>query len=139
MPARFPARGTSGRRAPAATVLGVSEPALRIVDEEQNEVALDADESAALLRATAGLEAATVSACPDCHSRVLAAVALVDLVDASAPHPRAPEILELADEAPTLHLYVVDEASECEHRSWRDPLSSEWLEVVDSATGPPVR
>ena len=37
---------------------------------------------------TAGLEAATVSACPDCHSRVLAAVALIDLVDASAPHPR---------------------------------------------------
>jgi hypothetical protein len=117
----------------------VSEPALRIVDEEQNEVALDAAETTEFLGATAGLEAATVSACPDCHSRVLAAVALVDLVDASAPHPRALEILELADEAPTLHLYVVDEASECQHRSWRDPLYGEWLDVVDSATGPPVR
>ena len=30
---------------PAATVLGVSEPALRIVDEEQNEVALDPAET----------------------------------------------------------------------------------------------
>ena len=124
--------------APPATVVGVSEPALRIVDEEQNEVALDADESAALLRATAGLEAATVSACPDCHSRVLAAVALVDLVDASAPHPRAPEILELADEAPTLHLYVIDEASECRHRAWLDPLYGEWIDIVDGAAGPPV-
>ena len=122
----------------AATVLGVSEPALRIVDEEQNEVALDAADTAALLLATAGLEAATVSACPDCHSRVLAAVALVDLVDASAPHPRALEIVELADEAPTLHLYVVDEAGECSHRLWRDPLYAEWLEVVDGAAGPPV-
>ena len=116
----------------------MSEPALRIVDEEQNEVALDAADSAALLLATAGLEAATVSACPDCHSRVVATVALVDLVDASAPHPRALEIVELADEAPTLHLYVVDEASDCNHRSWRDPLYAEWLEIVDGAAGPPV-
>jgi hypothetical protein len=116
----------------------VSEPALRIVDEEQNEVALDAADTAALLLATAGMEAATVSACPDCNSRVLAAVALVDLVDASAPHPRALEIVELADEAPTLHLYVVDEASDCSHRSWRDPLYAEWLEVIDGAAGPPV-
>jgi hypothetical protein len=117
----------------------VSEPALRIVDEEQNEVALDAGEAAALLIATAGLEAATVSACPDCHSRVLAAVALVDLMDASAPHPRAAEIVELADEAPTLHLYVIDEASDCRHRLWLDPLYGEWIEVVEGATGPPVR
>jgi hypothetical protein len=124
---------------PAATVLGVSEAALRIVDEEQNEVVLDQAETAALLGATAGLEAATVSACPDCRSRVLAAVAVIDLVDASAPHPRALEIVELAGEAPTLHLYVVDEASDCQHRSWRDPLYGEWIDVVDDATGPPVR
>ena len=112
---------------------------MRIVDEEQNEVVLDAEETAALLAATAGLEAATVSACPDCHSRVVAAVALVDLVDASAPHPLGREIVELADEAPTLHLYVVDEVAECTHPSWRDPLSAEWLEVVDGAGGAPVR
>jgi hypothetical protein len=117
----------------------VAEPALRIVDEEQNEVGLDQAETAALLAITAGLEAATVSACPDCHSRVLAAVALVDLVEVSAPHPRAAEIVELADEAPTLHLYVVDEATECRHRSWLDPLYSEWLDVVDGASGTPVR
>lgn len=112
---------------------------MRIVDEEQNEVALDESEAAALLAVTAGLEAATVSACPDCHSRVLAAVALVDLVDASAPHPRARDIVELADEAPTLHLYVIDEVTDCRHRSWLDPLYAEWLEVVDGASGPPVR
>jgi len=117
----------------------VAEPALRIVDEEQNEVGLDRAETDALLAITAGLEAATVSACPDCHSRVLAAVALVDLVEISAPHPRAAEILELADEAPTLHLYVVDEATECRHRSWLDPLYAEWLDVVDGASGAPVR
>lgn len=117
----------------------MSEPALRIVDEEQNEVCLDAAETAALLGATGGLEAATVSACPDCHSRVLAAVALVDLVDASAPHPRAADIIELADEAPTLHLYVIDEASDCPHRSWLDPLYGEWIDIVDGAAGPPVR
>jgi hypothetical protein len=112
---------------------------LRIVDEEQNDVSLDQAEAATLLLATGGLEAATVSACPDCHSRVLAAVALVDLVERSAPHSRAADIVELADEAPTLHLYVVDEAADCRHRSWLDPLYGEWLEVVDSASGPAVR
>ena len=126
------------RRVPAATVPDVSEPALRIVDEEQNELGFDSADAAALLAATAGLEAATVSACPDCHSRVLAAVAVVDLVDASPPFPRARELLELADEAPTLHLYVVD-TSACRHRSWLDPLYAEWVDVVDDAAGPPVR
>ncbi|HEY5014568.1 MAG TPA: hypothetical protein VIK61_17925 [Acidimicrobiia bacterium] len=115
------------------------EPALRIVDEEQNEVALDAAETGALLAATAGLEAATVSACPDCHSRVLAAVALVDLIDASPPLPRGADLVDLADEAPTLHLYVVDEAADCRHRQWLDPLYGEWIEIVEGAAGPPVR
>jgi hypothetical protein len=136
---RFPFLRNLKRAAPATTVGDVSEPALRIVDEEQNEVTLDEAETAALLAITVGLEAATVSACPDCHSRVLAAVALVDLVEISAPHPRAAEIMELADEAPTLHLYVVDEATDCRHRSWLDPLYAEWLDVVDGASGPPVR
>jgi hypothetical protein len=136
---KFRADRSLGRAAPATTVGGVAEPALRIVDEEQNEVGLDRAETDALLAITAGLEAATVSACPACHSRVLAAVALVDLVEISAPHPRAAEILELADEAPTLHLYVVDEATECRHRSWLDPLYAEWLDVVDGASGAPVR
>ena len=117
----------------------MSDPALRIVDEDQNEIAVDASDTAALLAATAGLEAATVSACPDCHSRVVAAVAIVDVVDAAPPFPRARELLELADEAPTLHLYVVDEATDCRHRSWLDPLYAEWLEVVGDPAGPPVR
>ena len=140
MTIRFPSLGALGRGSPATTVAFVSEPALRIVDEEQNEVGLDQTEATALLAVTAGLEAATVSACPDCHSRVLAAVALVDLMTVSAPHERAADIVELADEAPTLHLYVVDEVTECRHRLWLDPLYSEWLEVVeDGASGTPVR
>jgi hypothetical protein len=117
----------------------VAEPALRIVDEDQNEVGLDASDAAAMLAATAGLEGATVSACPDCHSRVVAAVALVDLIDASPPFPRSRELAELADEAPTLHLYVIDDASECRHRTWLDPLYAEWVDVVDDSAGPHVR
>jgi hypothetical protein len=111
---------------------------LRIMDEDGNEVALDADESRCLLAITGGLEAATVSACPDCVCRVLAAVALVDLLDAAPPHPRGNELIDLADEAPTLHLYVVDDATECEHPRWRDPLAEEWLDVGE-APGPHVR
>jgi hypothetical protein len=113
-------------------------PGLRFLDDDGNEVALDADEAGALLAVTGGLEAATVSACADCRSRVLAAVALVDLLDASAPHARASELVQLADDAPTLHLYVVDDATECRHDPWRDPLHEEWSEVAE-ASGPSVR
>jgi hypothetical protein len=108
---------------------------LTFVDDEGAEVVLDAAEAAALLAATEGLDPATISACPDCRSRVVAAVALVDLLDVSDAHARAGELVELADEAPTLHVYVVDDASECAHRRWRDPLASEWADVVD-ASGP---
>lgn len=98
-------------------------------------VTLDAGEAAALLELTSGLDAATVSACPDCRSRVVAAVALVDVLDEAGPHPRAGELIELADDAPTLHLFVVDDATGCRHRRWRDPLHEEWEDVV-SGSGP---
>jgi hypothetical protein len=108
---------------------------LRFVDDDGVEVALDAVESDALLAVTEALEPATVSACPDCRSRVVAAVALVDLLDVSAPHPRTGELVDLADEAPTLHLYVIDEATDCAHPRWRDPGYGEWRDAID-APGP---
>jgi hypothetical protein len=111
---------------------------LRFVDDDGVEVVLDRHESDSLLAVTRGLEPATVSACPDCRSRVLAAVAFVDLLDASAPHPRTVELVDLADEAPTLHVYVVDDASECQHRAWRDPGYGEWRDAID-APGPRLR
>ena len=66
---------------------------------------------ATLLALTGGLEAATVSACPTCRSRILAVVALVDLLDDAPPFARSGALLELADDAPTLHLYVRDLAA----------------------------
>lgn len=101
------------------------------MDDDGNEVALDAYEADSFFALTGRLEAATVSACPDCRCRVVAAVALVDLLDASPPHPRSGEISDLADDAPTLHLYVVDELTNCEHARWVDPLSDEWADAVD--------
>ena len=71
------------------------------------------------------LEEATVSACGQCRSRVIAAVALVDLLDGS-PHPRSGDLIDLADEAPTLHLYVIDLTTHCRHKPWRSALL-EWL------------
>ena len=103
---------------------------LTFVDDDGNRVALDAGETSALLALTGGFDAATVSACPECRSRVVAVVALVDLLDAAPPHPRVPDILELADDAPTLHLYVVDECTDCEHRLWRDPGYAEWEDAL---------
>jgi len=105
---------------------------LAFLDDEGAAVHLDAAEAASLLTVTDGLDAATTSACPGCRSRVVSAVALVDLLAGSAPHARGGELVDLADEAPTLHLYVVDAASRCRHRSWRDPGGEEWREATAS-------
>src|SRR5260370_15176531 len=87
----------------------VARVALRILDEDGNRVDLDPGEADALFAATASLEEATVSACGQCRSRVVAAVALVDLLDGEAGfHTRSGDLIDLADDAPTLHLYVLD-------------------------------
>jgi hypothetical protein len=112
--------------------------ALRFMDDDGVELGFDATETPALLALIGDLDAATVSACPDCRSRVLAAVALVDLLDGAAPHPRAGELRDLADDAPTLHVFLVDDEHRCGHRRWRDPLADEWREVVGSR-GPHAR
>jgi len=103
---------------------------LAIVDDAGGRIEFDAVEAEAFLTITDGLEAATTSACARCRSRVLACVALVELLDGAPPHPRTTEIVELADEAPTLHVYVVDLAQRCAHRTWRDPGHEEWLDAV---------
>jgi hypothetical protein len=104
---------------------------LTFLDGELSEVALDDDETQTFLAMVGDLDGVTVSACPGCRSRILAAVALVDLLDAAPPHPRAPELVELADEAPTLHVYLVDEGSECNHEAWLDPGFDEWADAVE--------
>ncbi|MFM7060079.1 MAG: hypothetical protein ACKOZL_02685 [Actinomycetes bacterium] len=103
---------------------------LAIVDDAGGRIEFDAVEAEAFLAITDGLEAATTSACARCWSRVLACVALVELLDGAPPHPRTTEIVELADDAPTLHVYVVDLAQRCTHRTWRDPGHEEWLDAV---------
>lgn len=103
---------------------------LTFLDGEAVEVKLDQEEGRSLLALLGGLERVTVSACPGCRSRTLAAVAFVDLLDAAPPHPRAAELVELADEAPTLHVYLVDEDSDCSHERWLDPGYDEWAGAV---------
>lgn len=113
---------------------------LAVLDDDGEEVLLDRDETGTLLALAAGLEPATVSACPGCRSRVVAAVALVDLLDDAPPVGRSRELVELADDAPTLHLYVRDLETRCDHRRWHDPGSEEWAEVMaDLAERRPVR
>lgn len=111
---------------------------LRFLDDDGEAVELDPSEAAALWALTGGLEAATVSACPGCRSRVVAVVAFVDLIDAAPAHPRTGELIELADEAPTLHLYVVDHGARCRHAAWRDPGRDEWLDATE-LPGPRLR
>ena len=102
---------------------------LVICDDAGGEVMLDAASADTLLALTDSFEGATVSACPQCRARVLAAVAVVDVLDKAPPHPAATTIINLADDAPTLHLYVMEPDSDCSHRLWHDPGYEEWLEV----------
>src|SRR4029453_16434554 len=104
---------------------------LTFLDGELSEVSLDDGEASTFLALVGDLDAVTVSACPTCRSRILAAVALVDLLDAAPPHPRASELVELADEAPTLHVYLVDEGRACTHEAWLDPGYDEWADAVE--------
>jgi hypothetical protein len=111
------------------------EGSLAVLDDDGNRVVLDAAEALMLFGFTDALEAATVSACPMCRSRVVAVVALLDLLDSGPFHPRATELGELAEEAPTLHLYVEDLVSDCEHDDWLDPGFTEWSDAVDEVPG----
>jgi hypothetical protein len=111
---------------------------LVVLDADGEEVAFDAAEARDLFTLTGGLEGATVSACPHCRSRILAVVALADLLDAAPPFTRSSELIELADEAPTLHVYVRDLAQRCSHREWRDPGAEEWTDVMIQLAGPPT-
>ena len=103
---------------------------LTIVDDEGRGIELDATEAAALFALTDELDTATTSACPQCRSRVVSVIALADLLDTAPPHPLVGEIVELADDAPTLHLYVIDGRARCAHRAWRDPGHEEWVDAV---------
>jgi hypothetical protein len=112
------------------TLPHVTAPALTVMDDDGQAVVFDAAEVAILLALTGDLEAATVSACPQCRSGILAAVALVDLLRGVAPFARGPELVDLADDAPTLHLYVRDHEARCAHRAWHDPGFEEWSGVM---------
>ena len=113
-------------------------PDLVIFDADGEEVAFDAVEARDLLALTGGLEAATVSACPQCRCRILAVVALADLLADAPPFARSGELLVLADDAPTLHVYVRDVPAECVHRAWRDPGAEEWADVLAELAGPSI-
>jgi len=112
---------------------------LAILDEEGEELVFDEFDATVLLGLTQGFDAATVSACPACRSRVLACVALVDLLRDTAMHPGGRELVELAEDAPTLHLYVQDLATTCRHDRWLDPGYTEWSEVLREVGDRPAR
>ena len=113
-------------------------PALVIFDADGEELSFDAAEAVDLFALTGDLDAATVSACPQCRSRILAVVALGDLLADAPPFARAPDLVVLADDAPTLHVYVRDDAARCVHRAWRDPGAEEFAEVSAELAGPSI-
>lgn len=101
---------------------------LVVTDGEEGVVLLDEDEANAF---RSMFEAAMVSGCPTCRSRMLAVLAFTDALQDAPPVGVAHELDLLAAEAPTMHIYVIDRAVVCEHRAWRDPGYDEWAEVAD--------
>jgi hypothetical protein len=103
---------------------------LVILDEGGDRVLLADADAASLFAATGDLEAATVSGCPACRSRILACLALVDILDEAPPFANTNELVELADDAPSSHLYVYDPDARCRNARWLDPGRAEWAEVL---------
>ena len=134
----MPCGGHAGRRHYGAAVPDTPAADLVVLDADGECVVFDAVEARALLSLTGGLEGATVSACPGCRSRILAVVALADLLDDAPPFPHSGALVELADDAPTLHVYVRDLAGRCAHREWRDPGAEEWADVMTELAGPAI-
>jgi hypothetical protein len=116
----------------------VAAPDLVIFDADGEDLTFDPAEASSLFSLTGNLDAATVSACPRCRSRVVAVVALADLIADAPPFARSGELLALADDAPTLHLYVRDLQTACAHRTWLDPGAEEWADVVAELAGPSI-
>ena len=112
-------------------------PVLVVLDDDGEAVGLDAEDLASLLAISDGLDRATVSACPQCTSRIVAAVALADLLRDAASFGASGALLELADDAPTLHLYVRDLDTTCRHRAWRDPGFEEWSDAMSDLVDRP--
>ncbi len=103
---------------------------LIVFDADGNDVVVAPDQIDELLSPLDNLRGATVSACPDCRSQVVACLALAEVLTAVV-NPLADELSELAEEAPTLHLYIFDAGTKCRHRSWHDPGFEEWTEAVE--------
>ena len=99
-----------------------------VTDGEEGVVLLSDDEANAFRTM---FDAAMVSACPTCRSRMLAVLAFTDALQDAPLLGVAHELDLLAAEAPTMHLYVIDRAIDCAHRAWRDPGYDEWVEVAD--------
>lgn len=107
--------------------------AVVFADDDGNRLVLSEPEAVTLFGLTNGLEAATVSACPHCRSRVIAVVALADLLEGTTMLPRARELIDLAEDAPTLHLYADDLSARCTHSAWIDPGYEEWADALDES------
>src|SRR5262245_65414415 len=89
-----------------------SECSLAFVDDDGNRVVLDAGEAVLLFGLADAFEAATVSACPTCRNRVLAVVAVLDELENCPFHPRAADLTEWEEEAPTTALDVEDRVND---------------------------
>ena len=107
-------------------------------DGDGGSVVVHGREADSLWSLTEGFDAATVSACIECGSCILAVVAVVDTIDRSLPHDASAAIVDLADDAPTLHLYVTRSAGpqRCTHHSWRAPGFEEWCDAMGVARRP---
>ncbi len=103
---------------------------LIVFDDDGNEVVIPAGQVDELLLSLKDLSSVTVSACPACRSRVVACLALIETAFVSS-HPSTCDLVDLAEEAPTLHLYVFDADTTCRHRGWHDPGFEEWSEAVE--------
>lgn len=111
--------------------------ALCIIDNDGRRLEINHEDALSLFALSEDLEAATTSSCTECRSRVIASGAVSELLSSFVEHPRVAEIIAFADDASTLHVYVIDVESPCAHRTWRDPGREEFFMAVKAQS--PIR
>ena len=111
---------------------GVAAPALAFLDDEGEEVLLDADEAARAPRAHRQSRRRDRLGVPDLSEQDRRGGRAGRRAGGRAATSRAARSSSSSPTTlPTLHLYVRDLTSRCAHDAWRDPGFDEWNEAID--------
>ena len=107
---------------------------VKVLDSSAEFITLNSHQANLLYSAMLGDSDPRISSCVECRSAVVATEPLSSVLDELSvmqveETEIIQELIELVENAPTVHLYLWEE-NDCAHVLWRDPLASEWSSVT---------